>query len=578
MKLSAPIQLIGLLFFVFLPLILQAQQETRYDEVFDQGQIRPHYQGVVSQWARRVHRMDAYEQQTYDRFKRGKQDSNAVNDLPRMIPKAEYDVIVRGVQQRDRAIQALLHDHYSGAKEYAKAGIIPEDVVQAIITRSGEDGYQSLIDGNSSMNYLYGPDLIRGPDGQFYVLEDNIGFVGGFGDIVLAQEISEELYPEIADQYKYTKAIEFYQRLLVKYQQQAQEFGGGKVVFYSDPNATDDSEEVRTMELFQRLGVEVLSPQSKRQLVYQDDGVYVQNIKGGPRQKVGFIVLNLEHSDADLSIDATKEKAILDSAAGAVSSKDDVSDKLRQKIREKLMAYDPTRPDKQAQLKELKKMLDGTPYGVTVNKTRRLNKGLMEAILKRKVGSSYSPGVEWVGDKQMYTFLPDCIRFFLHEEPILKNVETYMMNIPGTNKINEDILDKVFGKNRKGADLSNWVIKPVDGRGGDGIIFGSQTEAKDIPGIIKRLRESPQKIQAQRNTPPSLFPGNRIIDTRAITYSTKQGAIVSPVPWSRAANADKSRLINVSAGGAVIPVFVIEDKGKAVSSGARMCSDLLLLN
>jgi uncharacterized circularly permuted ATP-grasp superfamily protein len=91
------------------------QTETRYNEVFDQnGQVREHYQGVISQWANRVHHMQTYADTTFQQFKRGRQDSNSVNDLPRMIPKPEYDVIVRGVEQRERAIQAFLHDHYSG--------------------------------------------------------------------------------------------------------------------------------------------------------------------------------------------------------------------------------------------------------------------------------------------------------------------------------------------------------------------------------------------------------------------------------------------------------------------------------
>jgi uncharacterized circularly permuted ATP-grasp superfamily protein len=456
---------------------------------------------------------------------------------------------------------------------YAKSGIISEDLVNTIIVRNGEDGYQRLLNGQSPMNFLYGPDLIRGPDGIFYALEDNIGFVGGFGDIVLAQEISEQLYPEIAAQYKYIKATSFYDQLFARYREQAKQFGG-KVVFYSDENATDDSEEVRTMELFARLGMEVLSPRNtKRRLVYEPDGAYVQDSNGANKEKVGFIVLNLEHADADPTLDATKEKAILDNAAALVADKKTEEESVRQAVLKKLMSYDPIHGDKVAQLKELRRLLQGTAYRLTWNKGQRQNKGMIDAILNGRVGSSYTPGAEFVGDKQMYTFLEQFIRFYLGEEPIIRNVETYMLNAAGTQQADERILDQIFGTDRKGTNFKNWVIKPVDGRGGDGIIFGSKTSPDEIPGIIERIREAPQKLQAQKNTPPSLMPGNRIIDTRAITYSTKEGAIVSPVPWSRAATADNSLLINVSAGGAVIPVFVVNKK---TGASARSCSTVLL--
>ena len=538
------------------------QEESRYNEVFDSnGQVREHYQGIIAQWANRVHHMQTYEAQTYQQFKRGKQDSNAINDLPRMIPKVEYDEMVKGVHQRERAIQAFLHDHYSGVKLYDGAGVISKELVHSIIVRNGEDGYQNILNGQSPMNFLYGPDLIRGPNGIFYALEDNLGFVGGFGDIVLAQEISEKLYPEIAKQYDYVKAIDFYHQLLARYRQQASQFGG-KLVFYSDPHATDDSEEIRTMELFSRLGIEVLSPKSNRKFSYEAEGVFVQDRDGQHREKVGFIILNLEHADADLSHPAVREKAILDNAAGFVSDKKEGPKALRLKVLENLLKYDPTKKDKVADLKNLMFLLKDTGYRVTSSHGMRENKGLNDAILGGRVGSSYTPGAEFVGDKQIYTYMEKFIRFYLHEEPIIRNVETYMLNIPGTQKIDDQILDKIFGTDRKGENFRNWVIKPVDGRGGEGIIFGSQTKASDIPGIIEKMKESPHKLQVQRNTPPSMMPGNRIIDTRALTYSTKQGAIVSSVPWLRAATADRSLLINVSAGGAVVPVFVTAKKAK----------------
>lgn len=549
----------------------EPSRETRYNEVFkENGQVRPNYVKILPAWASRVHRMQEYERQTYDEIKRLGLDSNAINDIPRMVPKDEYDEIRRGVHQRERAIQAFLKDHYSGEKSYAKNGIVPESLVDEIVVRNGEDGYRGRIDGKTPMNFLYGPDLIRGPDGRIRALEDNIGFVGGFGDIVIAQEISERLYPEIERNYDFPKALDFYRRLIDRYSEQAKSFGG-KVVVYSDPFITSDSEDARTIELFQKLGLESLTPTSDRRLVYEADGVYVQGPRGEGREKVGFVILNIEHADADPKHPAALEKAILDAAAGFLGDKKErTSKRLRTAVLEALMAYDPVGKDKTSQLATLKYLLRDTAYRVNLTEGSKRAAGIVDAILKGKVGSSYSPGAEFVGDKQMYTFIEDFIRFYLKEEPIIRNVETYMFNRPGTQEVNEEILDKVFGKDRQGRDLKNWVIKPVDGRGGDGIIFGADVKPEDIPAIIEKIKESPQRRQVQRNTPPSVMPGNRIVDMRPLSYSTREGAIVSPVPWSRSATADKSKLINVSSGGAVNAVFVIQKK-------ARRCQELFTL-
>jgi uncharacterized circularly permuted ATP-grasp superfamily protein len=532
--------------------------EKRYNEVFDdKGNIRPHYRVVMPSWANSIHREAEFARATFLENKRGKLDSNSINLLPRMVPEKEDALKTAGVEQRDRAIQAFLHDHYSGVKSYAKNGIISEETVNSIITRSGEDGYQGLINGSTPMNFLYGPDLIRGPDGSLRALEDNIGFVGGFGDIVLAQEIAERRYPEIAQKYTYKKAIEFYHSLKARYEEQAKPFGG-KVVFYADPNATDDSEDARTLELFEKLGIETLHPKSKRRLDFsKSDGVYVEDADGGHREKVGFIVLNIEHSDADLTHPAAFEKGVLDNAAAFISDKEGLRSKvLRAKVIDALQKYDPKK-NKSEQLAAIQDLLKNTGFRVNLREGSKRAVGIVDAILSGRVGCSYTPGAEFVGDKEMYTYIESFIRFYLHEEPIVRNVETYMFNKPGTNEVNPAVMDRVFGKDRKGASLPNWVVKPVDGRGGDGITFGKETKADQIPALIKRIEENPGRVQAQRNTPPSMMPGNRIIDERKLTYSTRDWSVVSPVSWSRSTVADKSLLINVSAGGAVNAYFAI---------------------
>ena len=70
---------------------------------------------------------------------------------------------------------------------------VPEAVLRRVYARAGEKWMQHLVNQNepdapeaSSLYWSmwYGPDIIRGPDGHWCVIEDNLGYVGGFGDTV----------------------------------------------------------------------------------------------------------------------------------------------------------------------------------------------------------------------------------------------------------------------------------------------------------------------------------------------------------------------------------------------------------
>ena len=68
-------------------------------------------------------------------------------------------------------------------------------------------------------------------------------------------------------------------------------------------------------------------------------------------------------------------------------------------------------------------------------------------------------------DKLIYTYLPDLIRYYLGEEPILRNVDTWRL---GDADHREEVLDR----------LDELVLKPVDGSGGKGIVIGPQATTR----------------------------------------------------------------------------------------------------
>ena len=92
--------------------------------------------------------------------------------------------------------------------------------------------------------------------------------------------------------------------------------------------------------------------------------------------------------------------------------------------------------------------------------------GLLNAARAGNVTIANAVGNGVADDKLVYTYVPDIIRYYLGEEPILPNVDTYRMEDP-------DHRDYAL------AHLDELVFKPVDGSGGKGIVIGSQADSTD---------------------------------------------------------------------------------------------------
>ena len=92
--------------------------------------------------------------------------------------------------------------------------------------------------------------------------------------------------------------------------------------------------------------------------------------------------------------------------------------------------------------------------------------GLINAARAGNLTIANAVGNGIADDKLVYTYVPDIIRYYLNEEPILLNVDTYRMEVPDHQ---EYALEH----------LTELVLKPVDGSGGKGIVIGSQADSLD---------------------------------------------------------------------------------------------------
>ncbi|WP_010135044.1 circularly permuted type 2 ATP-grasp protein [Ochrovirga pacifica] len=111
-------------------------------------------------------------------------------------------------------------------------------------------------------------------------------------------------------------------------------------------------------------------------------------------------------------------------------------------------------------------------------------KGLFKSYKKGNVCLVNAPGTGVADDKAIYTYMPQIIKYYLGEDPILNNVHTYHCS-------NSKELDYVLN------NIANLVIKPVDESGGYGISIGNKLSKEEIEKVKEVIKENPRKYIAQ---------------------------------------------------------------------------------
>ncbi|HKM96167.1 MAG TPA: circularly permuted type 2 ATP-grasp protein [Buttiauxella sp.] len=116
------------------------------------------------------------------------------DSVPRIIPAAEWAMLDAGIRQRVQALNLFLHDIYHD-QNILKAGVIPAEQVLA------NDQYQPCMQGINLHRDIYaqiiGVDMVRGGDGEYYVLEDNLRTPSGVSYMLENRKMMMRLYPEL---------------------------------------------------------------------------------------------------------------------------------------------------------------------------------------------------------------------------------------------------------------------------------------------------------------------------------------------------------------------------------------------
>jgi uncharacterized circularly permuted ATP-grasp superfamily protein len=177
-------------------------------------------------------------------------------------------------------------------------------------------------------------------------------------------------------------------------------------------------------------------------------------------------------------------------------------------------------------------------------------RGLMRAYIKGNVALANAPGNGVADDKAIYAFVPDMIRFYLSEEPVLAQVPTYLCQ-------RED--DRAYVLEH----LDQLVVKAVDEAGGYGMLMGPQSTAQEREAFALRIRAEPRKYIAQPrvelSTCPSFCDGKvvaRRVDLRPYIVTGREGPWVLPGGLTRVALVDGSYVVNSSQGGGAKDTWV----------------------
>ncbi|MEP7257102.1 MAG: circularly permuted type 2 ATP-grasp protein [Flavitalea sp.] len=177
--------------------------------------------------------------------------------------------------------------------------------------------------------------------------------------------------------------------------------------------------------------------------------------------------------------------------------------------------------------------------------------GIMSAYRKGNVAIVNAVGNGVADDKAIYSYVPDMIRYYLNEEPILQNVPTYQLGIPEQREY-------VF------ANVEKMVIKKTNESGGYGMLMGNACTEEELKKYLEEVTRDPRKFIAQPiinlSSAPCYMNGvlkPRRVDLRPYALCSPNGIEIVPGGLTRVALREGSLIVNSSQGGGSKDTWVL---------------------
>ena len=402
--------------------------------------------------------------------------------FPRIIPQEEWDMLEKGVEQRNMALNMFLEDIYNEQK------IIADKVISAdLIYSSGLYNKEMVgfVPPGGIYSHVSGTDLIKHADGEYYVLEDNIRSPSGVSYVLSNREAMKRTFSSFFKRFNVKPVSDYPSQLLSMMQSVAPEGVEDPVCVLLTPGPYNSAYYEHAM-LAQFMGIELVEG---RDLYVDQNFVYMKTINGPT--KVDVIYRRIDDAFLDPLV---------------------------------------FRPD--------------SMLGVA---------GIMASYRAGNVTLINAPGTGVADDKAVYSYVPDMIKYYLGEEPILNNVPTYLCDRP---KDKEYVLEH----------LDELVVKPVNESGGYGVYIGNKATKEEKEEMKVLLNGNPRNYIAQPIMALSVHSTfieesecfePRHIDLRTYSLMGNKMSYVLKGGLSRVALKKGSLVVNSSQGGGSKDTWVL---------------------
>jgi uncharacterized circularly permuted ATP-grasp superfamily protein len=401
--------------------------------------------------------------------------------LPRIISSSEWATIERGLTQRIVALNLFLHDIYHEGRILAQ-GVIPHDLIYS--SRHYRREMRGVAVPRGIYTAIVGTDLIRMPDGNFAVLEDNLRVPSGASYMLANRRVMKNIFPNLFADYG-VRPLDYYgESLMATLRALAPTGRPDPTIVLLTPGVYNSAYFEHTF-LARQMGIELVEG---RDLVVHDNMVYMRTTGG--LQRVDVIYRRID---------------------------DDFTDPLTFRSHSML----------------------GVP-------------GLFNVYRTGNVGLANAIGTGVADDKAVYAYVPDIIRYYLDEEPILHNIPTYLLERDADRSY---VLDH----------LQELVVKAVGESGGYGMLIGPHSNATERNEFRRLIQANPRNYIAQPTIMLSRAPcfidsqvEARHIDLRPYILYGERVSIL-PGGLTRVALRRGSLVVNSSQGGGSKDTWVLSE-------------------
>jgi uncharacterized circularly permuted ATP-grasp superfamily protein len=469
--------------------------EAYFDEMFEStGDVRTHYQRLLTRYTgmsseefqkKRDLADNAFLTQgvtfTVYNDQEGTERIFPFDLIPRIIPRAEWEHVERGLGQRITALNLFLHDIYHEQK-IVHDGIVPAEIIHSAAHFRPE--FMGFNVPKDIYIHICGSDLIRDHDGNYLVLEDNARSPSGVSYLLENRQAMKRVFPNLFSRYLVRPVDTYCLELLDVLRYIAPHANPEPTVVLLTPGIYNSAYFEHSF-LARTMGIEIVGGAD---LVVQDGFVYMKTTRGLKRVDVIYRRIDDDFLDPK------------------VFRKDSV-------------------------------------LGVS---------GIVDAYRRGNVSLANTIGTGVADDKVTYYFVPKMIKYYMDQDPILPNVETYLSFFESDRKYILENLDKL-------------VVKSANESGGYGMLMGPQATIEQRESFRKAIEENPRNYVAQPVVRLSRSPSfcedhfeGRHIDLRPyILYGEK--ITIIPGGLTRVALRKNSLVVNSSQGGGSKDTWVLND-------------------